>query len=189
MNLSFLVGKPVYSSSKQKGVCRGVALSLKSRAVKYLVCQKNDPALNGAEFFLPVSAVQAVDESGIYVQKLRAAVPKNVYRFFCGKPVYTEEGQYVGIVTDLSLEHFYAVAVHTDRGIFSALCLSAIGDAVLLKKSPCFPLGRSLPERFFQSLSPDPIVTKTTLKKAIEKGFLIRLTSSMLPSGKKKSLI
>ena len=38
MFLGDFIGKNLYSSNKLRGVCLGVALSLKSKAVRYLVC-------------------------------------------------------------------------------------------------------------------------------------------------------
>ena len=141
MFLSELIGKTIFTQSKPVGVCRGIALSLKTRAIKYLAYQKNSDHLDGVEFFLPVSAVVSIDENGVCIDKSRSVIPKNVRRLSCGKPVYSETGAYLGIVTDLLIENFYALEIVTDRGVHSALCLFAIGDAVIVKAPPYFPLG------------------------------------------------
>ena len=107
MLLSEIVGKNVYSGKAVRGICRGVCLSLKSRAVKYLLCSR-EPAQNDyTEFSVGVNCIDTVAEK-VFLKRLRPAVPKNCVRFFTGRPIYSEEGLYLGITADLVMEEFTA---------------------------------------------------------------------------------
>ena len=141
MLLSEIVGKNVYSGKAVRGICRGVCLSLKSRAVKYLLCSR-EPAQNDyTEFSVGVNCIDTVAEN-VFLKRLRPAVPKNCVRFFTGRPIYSEEGLYLGITADLVMEEFTATKLIADTGkTYSAAAIAALGDAVILRKEPVFPLG------------------------------------------------
>lgn len=186
MLLSEIVGKNVYSGKALRGVCRGVCLSLKSRAVKYLLCSRETPQSNDyTEFSVGVGCIGSVEDA-VILKRMRTAVPKNCVRFFTGRPVYSEEGAYLGIASDLVMENFTATKLVTDTGkTYSASAISALGDAVLLKREPVFPLGRLVVKDL--PAAPEPIregtvVNRGTLKAAIASGVLIRLTSGLLPA-------
>ena len=184
MLLSEIVGKNVYSGKALRGVCRGVCLSLKSRAVKYLLCS-SEPAQNDyTEFSVGIGCIGSVEDT-VVLKRLRTAIPKNCVRFFTGRPVYSEEGQYLGITSDLVMENFTATKLVTDTGeVYSAAAIAALGDAVILKKEPYFPLGMLVNSDI--PASPEPIregtlVNRGTLRTAIASGRLIRLTVNLLP--------
>lgn len=184
MLLSEIVGKNVYSGKALRGICRGVSLSLKSRAVKYLLCSKEPVQNDYTEFSVGVSYISAVDDS-VVLKRLRTAVPKNCVRFFTGRPVYSEDGLYLGITSDLVMENFVATKLITDTGkTYSAAAISALGDAVILRKAPTFPLGlcvkTDLPAAP-ESIREGTLITRATLKTAIASGCLIRLTTDLLP--------
>ena len=183
MLLSEIVGKNVYAGKALRGVCRGVCLSLKSRAVKYLLCSRETAKSNDyTEFSVGVGCVGAIDDA-VVLRRMRTAVPKNCARFFAGRPVYSEDGAYLGIASDLAMENFVATRLITDTGkTYPAAAISAIGDAVLLKRAPLFPLGRLVPEGVALPDAPaGTIVTRAVLKSAVMSGKLIRLTSKLLP--------
>lgn len=189
MLLSELVGKPVFSSKKIRGVCRGVGLSVKSRAVRYLVCSAPSPS-DYTEFFLPVVSVTDCNEEGIFVKKFRSVAPQNCAKFFCGRPVYADTGAYLGITADLEMQDFCALRFFTDSGkSYSAMAIAALLDAVIVKKTPVFPLGQPVPRAFsfLRNVKKTPTVTKSTLKSAIEEGVLIQLTLQ-LPLFRKSAL-
>ena len=49
---------------------------------------------------------------------------------------------YLGVTADLVMENFTAMKLITDTGkTYSAASIAALGDAVILKKGPVFPLG------------------------------------------------
>lgn len=154
MLLSEIVGKNVYSGKAVRGICRGVCLSLKSRAVKYLLCSR-EPAQNDyTEFSVGVNCIDTVAEN-VFLKRLRPAVPKNCVRFFTGRPIYSEEGLYLGITADLVMEEFTATKLIADTGkTYSAAAIAALGDAVILRKEPVFPLGRA--RNFGYSRKTDP---------------------------------
>ena len=185
MLLSELVGKNVYSGKALRGVCRGVCLSLKSRAVKYLLCSQAPLKSDYTEFSVSVAGISEINDA-VTLKRLRLAAPRNCVRFFTGRPVYTEDGAYLGITADLVMENFTATKLITDSGkTYSAATISALGDAVILRKSPVFPLGSLVVSDL--PASPDPIsagtiVTRNTLRTAMRSGQLIRLTTDLLAS-------
>ena len=184
MLLSELVGKNVYSGKRLCGVCRGIGLSLRSRAVKYLFCSDDSYKRSYSDFFVSIKNVLSVSD-GIRLKRLRAAAPSSAVRFFTGKPIYSEDGVYLGIVSNLVIENFYASKLITDAGqSYSAAAIAALNDAVILKKQPNFPLGGCLLEEVAMGdnvLSQGLPVGKATLRSAIENGKLIRLTTSLAP--------
>ncbi len=181
--LSDIVGKNVYSGKALRGVCRGVCLALKSRTVKYLLCSRETAQNNDyTEFSVSVGCIGAIEDA-IVLRRMRTAIPRNCVRFFMGRPIYSEEGAYLGIVSDLALESFVATRVIADTGrSYPASAVAAVGDAVLLRRAPLFPLGRLVPEGICLPDAPaGTIVTRSVLKSAVSSGKLIRLTSSLLP--------
>ena len=114
------------------------------------------------------------------------SVHPNLYRTEKkSKSEYSEEGQYLGITSDLVMENFTATKLVTDTGkVYSAAAIAALGDAVILKKEPYFPLGMLVNSDI--PASPEPIregtlVNRGTLRTAIASGRLIRLTVNLLP--------
>lgn len=178
MFLSEMVGKRIYSAGKIRGICRGVGVTVKSRSVKYLLCADTE---NERELFLPIGSVEQISNDGIRLKSFRPAAPRSVARFFCGRPVYADTGEYLGITADLEMVNFYAVSLVTDAGkVYSALSIAALSDAVILKKRPAFPLGERIPDGYGEKTAQkDPVVTKSTLKKAIDDGALISFTLSL----------
>lgn len=182
MLLSELTGKTVYSSDKAKGTCRGVALSLKSKAIRYLVCANDAVGGNAAQFFIPVGNVEAITESRIVLKRMRtAAPPKNCVCFYSGIPVYFESGAYLGKTTDLEIKNFIATNLSADTGKrYKATCITGVRDAVVLKKAPAFPLGEPIPHAF-SAIYKGQTVTKSLLKHASKRRELIALTRAVLP--------
>lgn len=175
MYLNELVGKPVFTDKRNYGVLRGVGVSKKKKTVEYLFIStvSNDSVFT--EVAVPVKQIESISDGGIQLTKIRTAYPKGVLRFFIGRPIYSPTGKYVGITKDLVLDGFFVESLLTDSGQkipFSLL--SAFGDAVLLKKKSVYPLGERLREK-------DGFVTKSVLKNAIQKGVLIKLTTSLSP--------
>lgn len=176
MLLSELVGKRIYSSGKVRGICRGVGIWLKSRTVKYLICADIEQE---KELFLSVGLIAEISPSGIRMKSFRPVAAQKAARFFCSRPVYSETGDYLGISVDLEMENNHAVALITDGGErYSAYSITALSDAVLIKRRPVFPLGEKIPVPL-QSQTKSPVVSKAVLKRAIEDGRLITLTLSL----------
>ncbi|MBR2647150.1 MAG: hypothetical protein IKD47_06315 [Clostridia bacterium] len=190
MFLSDLTDKNVYAGKTLRGVCRGVGVSLKSRAVKYLLCSSLTHAQtaaptpsNGTDFSIGISAVESVEPS-VVLSRLRPVFPKNCVKIFIGHPVYSVDGVFLGNVADLELHDFVATRLITDRGVsYPALAILACSDAILLRKESVFPLGQRVPAPLLSTISDknDPLVTKVLLRDAIKKGKLIRLTLSLSP--------
>ncbi len=181
MLLTQLVNKEIFSGSVRKGYFRGVGISLKSYAVKYLLCSVAPSA--EADFAVPTTAVEEVGES-VVLKRLRPVFPKNCARIFIGRPVYSVDGVYLGCVADLALQNFTAAYLYTDRGeSYPVTAIAACLDAVLLKKEQPYPLGQRLPEpiRYELTDKQDALVTRQILRAAIEQGSLIRLTLSLPP--------
>ncbi len=181
MFLSQLVNKQIFSGPTPKGVCRGVGISLKSHAVKYLLCASSTSS--ETDFSVSASAVEQIGTS-ISLSKIRPLFPKNCARIFLGRPVYAFDGAYLGNVSDLQLRDFVATTLFTDQNeAYPVTSILACQDAVLLKREPPYPIGQRVPTPFLSLLSDknDGVVTKTILRAAIEKNTLIKLTLSLPP--------
>lgn len=176
MLLSDLVEKNVYVGKTLRGVCLAVGISLKTYAVKYLHCAKAatyNPLRPRVDFSLPVSAIESVTDGAIVLSRLRPVYPKNCTSIFLNRPVYSHEGAYLGVTTDVDLTDLTATRLFTDANkSYPISAVNAYADAVILRKALPYPLG----QRIHTSL-----VTKPLLKKAIEEKTLIRLTLSLAP--------
>lgn len=186
MLLTSLVEKKVCVGSKTHGFCLGVGLSLKSHAVKYLLCSasprpvsKNSPA----DFSVTVSSVTSVDDV-IELSRVRSAVPKNCAKFYLGLPVYSDTGAHLGNLLDLEIGNFTATTLYTDRNeVFPITAVAACSDAVILRKEQPYPLGQRVPAPFLPLLTDrsEAVLTKPLLRQALRKGALIKLTLSLPP--------
>ena len=182
MKLSDLCKKSVYTNTTFQGVCRGVGLSLKSHAVRYLLCAST-PTQTSTDFSVGVNAVAEIGER-IQLSRLRPASPKGCAKIAIGLPVYAFDGGYLGKVADLDLHDFTATTLYTDRGErFPILSVFACSDAVILRKEQPYPIGQRIPAPLLYEFltEKDVLITKSILKKAIEKGSLIKLTLSLAP--------
>ncbi len=178
MLLSTLIDKPLFSSSTVKGYCKGVGVSLKSFAVKYLLCASSK-GQNAPDFTLSTSAVERIDD-GIYLSALRPLLPRRCARIFIGSPVYAFDGVYLGKITDLEFHEFTAVRLFTDQNAeYPLTAVTACHDAVILKKEQPFPIGQPIPAPFLISKK-EGFVTKPFLRESIKRGELISLTLTLL---------
>lgn len=182
MLLKDITDKPILAGDSIQGVCRGVGISLKTYAVKYLLCAST-ATQSAPDFAVGVTAIQTVD-GAIRLARLRAVYPKSCAKIFLGAPVYSFEGGYLGKVADLQMQDFVATALITDRGErFPATSLYACSDAVILKKEQPYPLGQRIPTPALSLIDgkKEAVVTKPVLRAAIEHRALINLTLSLPP--------
>ena len=182
MKLSDLCEKSIYTNKAFQGICRGVGLSLKSHAVRYLLCAST-PTQMGTDFSVGVNSVTEVNER-ILLSRLRPASPKGCAKIAIGLPVYSFEGGFLGTVTDLDICDFTATTLYTDRGdSFPITSIFACSDAVILRKDQPYPLGQRIPAPLLSLVTDksDGVVTKPILRTAIEKGSLVKLTLALPP--------
>lgn len=182
MKLSSLYGKSIYTDKNLQGVCRGVAISLKSYAVRYLLCAST-PTQHNTDFSVSFSAVAEIGEI-IRLSHLRTANPRGYAKIMVGLPVYAFDGGFLGTVTDLDICGFTATTLYTNRGErFPITSIAACSDAVILRKEQPYPIGQHLPTPSFFGITTknSGIVTKQILRTAIEKKSLIALTLSLPP--------
>ena len=182
MKLSDLSEKSIYTNKNFQGVCRGVGLSLKSQAVRYLLCASS-PTQTATDFSVGVNTVTEVNER-IFLSRLRPASPKGCAKIAIGLPVYSFEGGFLGTVTDLDLYDFTATTLYTDRGeSFPVTAILACADAVILRKEQPYPLGQRIPAPVLPLVTDknDGVVTKQILRAAIEKGALAKFTLALPP--------
>ncbi len=182
MKLSDLTEKNICAGKAIRGVCRGVALSLKSHAVKYLLCASTATQSN-TDFSIGVSSIANVGET-IILHRLRPAYPKNCAKISIGLPIYSFEGGYLGTVEDLAIKDFIATHLFTDRGeVFPITSIVACSDAVILRKEQPYPLGQRIPATLLPIVTdrPEGVVTKAVLRTACAKGALIKLMLSLPP--------
>ncbi len=192
MLLSELTKKVVYSSKNPRGVCLGVGISLKSQTVKYLLCAslratgENADTIekDDVDFAVSISTMENVTENAIYLSNLRAVFPKNSAKIFLGKPIYSDEGIFLGNIQDVLIQNTTATKAYTDKNTtLSLLSLSACSDVLILRKEPPFPIGQLIPAPFLSHFSCKNVslVTKPVLRSAIQNGNLIKLTLSLPP--------
>lgn len=182
MLLSYLLDKPVVARESVRGVCRGIGVSLHSYTVKLLLCS-TAPTQQNPDFAVGTSSVLYVDKK-IHLSRLRAVLPKNYAKFFLGLPIFSAEGAYLGKLVDMEIENFSAVALHTDKKEeipFSAVAVC--NDAVILRKMPAYPLGQRIPAPLLCQMQAqnEQLITKQTLRRAIQQKSLIKLTLSLPP--------
>ena len=181
MYLSQLVGKTLFVGNAPRGVCLGVGVSLKTQRVRYLLCAGNANART-ADFAINASSILRTNETGIYLSRLRAVFPQNCAKLFPKLPVYTQNGVFLGCITDLKMPSFCAECVFTDTGEkIPVSCVTACLDAVIVRKAPVYPLGQRIPAPVLSFENAGTTVTRPLLKKAVERGELIKLTLSLPP--------
>ena len=183
MLFSELIHKTVYAGISPKGKCVGIGVSLKSYAVKYLLCSSTNKQYAHADFCINVAAIDEI-EDGIFLTHLRPAFPKNCAKLFLGLPIYAENGTFIGNLYDVQIENFQATHLLTNNGTAIPICnVSAVFDAILLKKQSPYPIGQRIPapsiSRFLDK--DEPFISKSTLRTAIKKSNLIKLTLSLPP--------
>ncbi|MBO5277801.1 MAG: hypothetical protein J6K86_05315 [Clostridia bacterium] len=181
MFLSELTNKEIFVGKNPRGIVKGVAISLKTHEVKYLLCA--NAKTSRAIFAVPIRAVVSVDER-IYLSRLRPVLPKHCACVFLQLPVYSFEGEHLGALQELSLQSFVATTLFTDKNIsFPVSAILACSDAVLLKKEQPYPLGQRIPAPFLPLLTEkeDGVVTKPILRVAAQKNSLVKLTLALPP--------
>ena len=183
MLLSDLVNKNVYAGVTLKGKCVGVGISLKTYAVKYLLCSSTVQNAMHADFCVSVSAVEEVEDD-IYLSRLRPAFPKNCAKVYLRRPIYLENGAYLGNVQDVEIQNYIALRLFTDQNKALPLTsVAAFSDAVILKKEQPYPIGQRIPAPLLSLVTDknDGVITKQILRTAIEKKSLVKLTLSLPP--------
>lgn len=184
MLLSELIQKRVYSGETFKGYCVGVGVSLKTQAVKYLLCSStNRPFADQVDFCVNISSVLDV-QTDVHLTRARSVFPKNCAKVFLGKPVFSDTGSFIGTLCDGALTRFTLEKLFCDNGkSFPVSAVAAFSDAVILKKEAPYPLGQRIPAPILSILDGQNgnIVNKTTLRAAMENKSLIRLTLSLAP--------
>ena len=182
MKLSDITEKNLYVSKNHRGVCKGVAISLKSHAIKYLLCSST-ATQSVPDFSVSTSAIAELRES-ITLSRLRPAYPKNCAKISIGLPIYSFEGGFLGTVEDLHIKDFVATRLFTSRGeTYPVTSIVACSDAVILRKEQPYPLGQRIPAPILPILTDktESVVTKPILRTACAKGALIKLTLSLPP--------
>ena len=137
-----------------------------------------------ADFSVNASSVLRVDEQAILLSRIRATLPKNCVKLFQSLPIYTDNGQFCGELCDGELNDFQLLHLTSNQGLsFPVNTLSAVSDAVILKKNPPYPIGQRIPAPVALDIyaKNEPLVTRSALRFAIEKKSLIKLTLSLPP--------
>ena len=181
MYLSDLVGRIVSVKGNPKGVCLGIGVSLKTYAIKYLFCA-NEKNKSSQSFAITFSSVEVLDEA-IHLSSLRPVYPKNCARLFPGTPIYSPLGENLGFLSDAEIRNFHLETLFNGDGTsYSITAVAACSDAIILKKEQPYPIGQRIPAHSISiSDGKSGIVTKPVLKKALQKGALIRFTLSLPP--------
>ena len=186
MYISELISAPVYVGNTHRGNCVGIGISLKSQKIKCIL--GNSQATLKPFFFdfaVSVTNVQNIENRKIQLTQLRLANTQTCAKIFLGLPVYAYDGGFLGNLQDVSFdENYRLLKFFTDQGFSCpAMQLFACSDALILRKESPFPVGQRIPApHLFRFLDkPTTIVTKKTLRQAVENGSLISLTLSLEP--------
>ena len=181
MFLSDYLSKPILVAKEQRGVCLGIGFSVKTQAVKCLLCAPTTQ--KKTDFAVAFSAVKSVEDC-ITLQRMRAVLPTNCARISIGNPVYSYEGDFLGKITDAEIKNGALFRLFTDRDeSFPASLIFACNDAVILRKNQPYPLGQRVPAPVLFRIcdKTDGFITRPLLRTAIAKGALIKLTLSLPP--------
>lgn len=189
MLLSSITLKQISTPKNVCGVCKGIAFSLSSGVVKYILCDSQTNAKKektAVDFCLPFSSMERVDELSISIKKPRPVLPKPYARIFIGLPVFTELGHLKGVVTDLQCTlmengNFIATTLFVDGNPLPIKSVTAINDAVILRKQKRYPLGQRIPVGQVYPKAKQNFVTKSVLQTAIKNSSLIKFTLSLPP--------
>lgn len=187
MFLSELSFKRIYFQNAARGIILGVGISVKTRKLKYLLCSANtskEHASHTPDFVLPISAIASVSENAVILTKLRPVIPKGYTRLFLHRPIYTQSGTNLGLLTDVRFDTLTATSIYSDKNIvYPFTSISAVSDAVLLRKNDAYPIGQRIPAPLVSHFEAEknPHVTKSVLRRAIENKALIKLTLSLPP--------
>lgn len=181
MLLSSLHGKPIVVAATTRGVCLGVGISLKTYAVKYLLCSSS-PDRDKIDFCVNASAIEK-NTDALFLRRLRPVFPKNCAQITKNLPVFSYDGSFLGSLRDMEMQNFAAIRLITEKKSFPITSLAACSDAVILRKEQPFPLGQRVPAPFVSDFGnkSQPLVTRSLLRAAIEKKSLVKLTLSLPP--------
>ena len=180
MLLSTFIGKQLSLHEKLKGVCVGLSLASKSKKIKGFLCKED-----GLTFLLPFTNVDYVTDK-IRLKKFTPLPAPKSEVFTPFLPVYDENGVLLGRAVDLIIQKQTAAYLLLDDGKrIPAPHILCVGDAVILKKAPAYPLSCPIPITSFPLLEKgfdkDCFVTKKALLSAAKKGNLIKFTLSLAP--------
>lgn len=187
MFLSELIHKSIFSANTFRGVCLGIGVSAKNYAVKYLLCANEPGYLSQKptiDFAVNYSPNIRLEENKLFFSSLRTVATKNCAKLFLGLPIYTHNGDFLGYLYDVELNNHCAVRVFTDKGTFYPFsCISAVSDAIILRKTQPYPLGQRIPAPIagVEKTKNETLVTRPVLQKAIKGKNLIKLTLSLSP--------
>ena len=184
MLLSQLIHKTIYTGKTPRGITVGVSFSTKTYAIKRLLCSTKivAPYTKTPDFAVNVSAISAVAD-GISLTHVRPVLPQKHATLFLALPVYSHDGTFLGSLTDGDIENFTLVRLYTDRSnAFSPSSIAVCRDAIFLRKEQPYPLGQRVPSPLLSQLNTeDRSVTKSLLRRALQRGKLIKLTLSLPP--------
>lgn len=175
MFLSLLLGKHIQTDKKLLGVCVGVAVLSKTRRVVALIARQSDEKIT----LFPFSNLTFITDYSVKLSSARTLLGGKLRCFQQGLAAYSEKGEFAGNVEDAVIENGVLTKMLIGKKWCPASVVKAVGDVLILKKAPAFPLGLTAPEEFSSG-----VVTKALLLKSIQKGELIRLTTALLPATK-----
>jgi len=124
MKISLLYGKPVKSTAGKMGYV--ISVNGNGGKVECLICADE----NEAEFAVDVKNIISIKDFVLFDDRdsvIRTSVPIRL-----GKPVYTDEGKFIGHLSDMTVENNVVCAAHVGKKKISAddfVC----GDAVIVK--------------------------------------------------------
>ena len=179
MFLTSFIGKRIVTNQSPRCLCVGVAVSLKSGILLYLLCSHTETDVN--PFALPASSIHSVNESCIVANKFRPCICKRANGLFLGMPAYSTQGKRLGELENGEIQHGVLTHITVGGLRYNRTQIRALMDAILLTPSPVYPIGQPVPVPHFNKKDTANTVTKAQLKKAVENHRLIQFTLSLPP--------
>ena len=185
MLLSQLFFKTITTDETTRGKVVGIGFSLKSGKIKHLLCStQSQPQIDlpRTDFAVNTSAITAVADK-ISLSRIRPIIPKTKTALFPHLPVYSQNGIFLGNLSDGKIKDFVLVQLCTDKNYaFPTSSIAVCHDAIFLRKEKPYPLGQRIPSPMLSQLQGEKTsVTKPLLQRALRQGTLVKLTLSLPP--------
>ena len=115
MLLSQIFLKTISTGDTARGSVVGVVFSLKTGAIKHLLCSTRTPFQNHlprSDFAVNISSISAIADK-ISLARLRPIIPKTQTALFPNLPIYSQNGVFLGNLTDGKINNFILTQINS----------------------------------------------------------------------------
>lgn len=183
VRLRALLKKPVVDKDGALLPLSGVTFLPSSGKIRHLIVRYGENDGETPELYLPFSSAK-ISAWRITIQTHRPRSPKGTQRLTLDKPAYTVGGAYCGKLNDALIENGVISLLYINDKPFPFSVLVAAGDAIVLRQTPPYPLGETMPKNVLENAREQNgthprQITRAALKRAINEGKLIALTTAL----------